>query len=69
MGEKREGMKTCSYKNGHGDVKYSTGNTVDHTVITLPGVRWLLGLAGGALSMAHKCLITIYNIIVYVNCN
>ena len=33
----------------HGDVKYSIGNTVNNTVMTLYGVRWVLDLLGWSL--------------------
>ena len=36
-------MQVASYKNSHTDVKYSIGNTVNNTVISMCGVRWVLG--------------------------
>ena len=50
-------MQTASYKNSHGNVKYSVGNRVNNTVITVwcqMGAR----LTGGSLHKAYKCLIT-----------
>ena len=43
MGSRSRGWKL---QNSHGDVKYSTGNTVDNTVITTYGV-WVLEISGG----------------------
>ena len=33
-------------QDGHGDVKYSTGNTVNNIKITMDGARWALDLSG-----------------------
>ena len=46
----------------HKDVKNSTGNVVDHIVITMYGARWVLELSGGSLCKLYNCLITmLYN--------
>ena len=39
-------IKIASYKNSHGDVKYSIGNIVNNTVITMDGARWVLDSSG-----------------------
>ena len=36
----------CNYKNSHRDVEYSIENTVDNSVITMSGVRWVTDLPG-----------------------
>ena len=42
-----KGLSTSGWlQNSHGDVKYSTGNTVNNIVITMYGVRWVLDLLG-----------------------
>ena len=57
------------------DVKSSTGNVVNNSVITMYCARWVLELSGGPLCKAHDCLTTMlytwneYKIIVNINCN
>ena len=40
------------------DVKHGTGNTVNNTVITMFGERWVLDLSGVSLHKLHKYLTT-----------
>ena len=38
------GNINISYKISHGDVKYSIGNSIDNTVITIYSDMWLLDI-------------------------
>ena len=51
MGEKCEGIKKYKlvFTNSYGDVKYSKGNIVNDSLITMHGVRWVPGLLGWSL--------------------
>ena len=44
-----KGLESTNWKlqNSHGDVKYSTGNTVNNIVITMCGARWMLEISRG----------------------
>ena len=46
--KKKKGLRSTDWQsqNGHGDVKYSTGNIVNNTVIATHGVRRVLDLPG-----------------------
>ena len=46
--KKVKGLRSTSWwlQNSHGNVKYSAGNRVNNTVITMDGARWGLGLPG-----------------------
>ena len=48
VSEKGEGIREYRLvvTNSHGEVQYSTGNTVGNVVITVYGVRWGLDLLG-----------------------
>ena len=37
--ERDEEVQIASYENRHEDLRYSIGNTVNHTVITVGGIR------------------------------
>ena len=43
-------------QNSRGDVKPSTGNTVNNTAITMCGARWGLEVPRGTLCKVHDCL-------------
>ena len=47
--EKAKGLRSTDWRlqNSHGDAKYSTGNTVSNTVITVYCARWALNLSRG----------------------
>ena len=66
------GSINISYNISHGDVKYSIGNRVDNTIITMYGDRWLLDCCSHHLvryiNIEFLCYIPETNIMLYVNC-
>ena len=48
LDEKVKGLRSINWllQNSHRDVKYSTGNIVSNSLITLHGVRWVQDLSG-----------------------
>ena len=58
-----KGIKVYKFpviKNGHGDVKYSVGSSVNNTVINY--VWWALGLLGWSFPRLYKCLIIVVHL-------
>ena len=49
--KKLKGLRSTDWQlqNSHGDVKYSTGKTVNNSVITTYGASWVLEVSGGTL--------------------
>lgn len=49
LGEKVKGLKSAArqLQNSHRDVRYSIGNIVNKTIITMCGAGWALDLLGG----------------------
>ena len=41
-----------------GGVRYSTGNIVNHIVVTMYGAKWVLELSGGSLCKLYNYLTT-----------
>ena len=59
MSKNSEGIKyQLAVKTSHGVVKYSIGNIVSNTVITVHDVRWVLDSSGGLLHKLYKHLNT-----------
>lgn len=56
--KKVKGLNSTNWKlqNSHGDIKHSLGNTVNNTVITISGARWVLELLGRMLGKVYDCL-------------
>ena len=61
MGEKCKGLRSTSWQlqNSHRDVKYSTRNVVNNTVITMYGARWVPEIMRGSLCKIYDCLNTL----------
>ena len=57
-----KGLRSTNWllQNNHRDVRYSIGNVVNNTVITMYGATWLLDLSGGSLHKLYTCLCTMY---------
>ena len=57
-GEKAKGSRSADWQlqNGHGDVKYSLGNMVSNTVVTVCGAGWVLEISRGPLCKVYGCL-------------
>ena len=53
-----KGLKSTNWQlqNSHRDVKYSRGNSVKTTVITMYNAKWVLEILGGTLCKVHDCL-------------
>ena len=50
--KKVKGLRSTNWwlQNSDGDVKYSTGNTVNNIVIAMYRIRWVLDLSGWSLN-------------------
>ena len=48
MGEKVKGLRSTNWllQNSYGYVKYSIGNIIDNSIVTIHGVRWVQDLLG-----------------------
>ena len=56
MGANVTGLRSTDWwlRNSHGDVKNSIGATVNSTVVTMHGARWVSEISGGC----YDCLTT-----------
>ena len=56
LGEKVKGLSSTDWQlhSSHRDVKYSTENAVNSTLITMYGFRWAPNLSGESLRKLHK---------------
>ena len=59
--KKVKGLRSTDWplQNSHGNVKYSIGNIINNSVITMSSARLLLDISRGTLCKVHNCLTTI----------